>query len=103
MSIFDEKSLFTIHNKHGHVFKFDRTDGYFWQYALRDGSIDSLDKSIVEVMIETDDGISFVASFSGADVFDGTPISFPAGVRNVLHQCPHCGYSVSSKEQNNHA
>ncbi len=75
----------------GHRFRID-DEGVTWQYGLQEGSLEKLDKTIVEIL-DGDDAIirTFAQIISVGDVGAMTCLEMPK--ERMLRQCPKCGHT----------
>ena len=83
--------IFEVITIGGNRFRFE--GDYLWQYGLQPGSMDILDKTVVEVLEDKDEG-EIVAFFSQVvavgKVDENTCLSMPREI--IQAQCPKCGY-----------
>jgi len=85
--------MFEIITNDGNRFRYE-SQKYRWQYALQQGSIDKLDRSIVEVLLIDDEGgllhKAFTSVIAAGDVHEDTCLVMPR--EPLILQCPRCGH-----------
>ena len=73
----------------GNRFRFE--GDYFWQYGILSGSKDIDDKTVVEVLNNNGDIVSFFSQvIAVGQVDENTCLSMPREI--IQAQCPKCGY-----------
>ncbi len=75
--------------------RFRFSDSLRWQYGLVSGTIDTDDKSVVEVLREDELVKTFTQVIAVGDVCEETIIEMPKERR--VTQCPRCGYKEIDK------
>ena len=91
-----KQSHFEVIDQHNGRHRFNRKDGYFWQWRPASGTTDVDDFKLIEVMQEDKDGylrlaISFPYPATVGDVDENTCLQLP--MRELqLEKCPRCGF-----------
>jgi len=64
---------------------------FIWQYGLKQGSIDELDRSVVEIINFDNVVVQTISDVIAAgQVTDATTLQMPKEIRRTI--CPQCGY-----------
>lgn len=83
--------MFEIYTSDGHHFKCE-DDTFTWQHGLVEGSMELLDKTVVEVIDEDGDVYLTFANVIAVGDFDATSCVATPRV-TIQQQCPRCGFT----------
>ena len=79
-------------DSNGFVHTFDKSEGYNWQYSLVEGTIDVLDKTIVQIIRDDGDYIEVVTTFLNPASVGADVRTFPEPSKTCIAECPKCGF-----------